>query len=124
MSLKYGLFLPQGFVHELAGFTDPVTASETLIHLAQTADRSGYDSVWLSDHLLTAPPSQEMVFESFAGDVRVPIVQSYQLYRALKDNGVPVKFIAYPVTGHSPEDPLRQTDIEKRYVEWFAKYRR
>ncbi len=65
MSLKYGLFLPQGFVHELAGFTNPVTASETLIHLAQTADRSGYDSVWLSDHLLTAPPSQEMVFESW-----------------------------------------------------------
>ncbi len=61
---------------------------------------------------------------SDAGDVRVPIVQSYQLYRALRDNGVPVKFIAYPVNGHNPEDPLRQLDIEKRYVEWFSKYLR
>ena len=59
---------------------------------------------------------------SDTGDVRVPVVQSYQLYRALRDNGVPVKFIAYPVGGHSPEDPLRQADIEKRYVEWFSRY--
>ena len=59
---------------------------------------------------------------SDTGDVRVPVVQSYQLYRALRDNGVPVRFIAYPVGGHSPEDPLRQTDIEKRYVEWFSLY--
>jgi F420-dependent oxidoreductase-like protein len=63
MSLKYGLFLPQGFVHELAGITDPVEAYETLTRLAQTADQSGYDSIWLSDHLLTAPPSQELIFE-------------------------------------------------------------
>jgi len=59
---------------------------------------------------------------SDTGDVRVPVVQSYQLYRALRDNGVPVRFIAYPVGGHSPEDPLRQTDIERRYVEWFSLY--
>ncbi|EFH80990.1 LLM class F420-dependent oxidoreductase [Ktedonobacter racemifer] len=63
MTLKYGLFLPQGFTHELAGFQDPVEAYETLTHLAQTADQSGYDSVWISDHFLTAPPSQNMVFE-------------------------------------------------------------
>jgi dipeptidyl aminopeptidase/acylaminoacyl peptidase len=59
---------------------------------------------------------------SDTGDVRVPVVQSYQLFRALRDNDVPTKFIAYPVSGHSPEDPLRQADIEKRYVEWFEKY--
>lgn len=63
MSLQYGLYLPQGFVHELAGMKNPVEAYETLIHLAQTADQSGYDTVWLSDHLMTAPPSQEMYFE-------------------------------------------------------------
>jgi F420-dependent oxidoreductase-like protein len=63
MSLKYSLLLPQGFVHELAGIKNPVEAYETLIRLAQTADQSGYDSVWLSDHFITAPPSQEMMFE-------------------------------------------------------------
>ena len=42
---------------------------------------------------------------SDTGDARVPISQSYQLYHALKDNGVPVKFIAYPVPGHFPTTP-------------------
>lgn len=56
------------------------------------------------------------------GDVRVPITQSYEMYRALRDNGVPTKFIAYPVGGHSPEDPVHAADVERRYVEWFSRY--
>jgi dipeptidyl aminopeptidase/acylaminoacyl peptidase len=59
---------------------------------------------------------------SDTGDVRVPITQSYQMYYALKDNNVPVKFIAFPVSGHSPEDPIHQTEIERQYVNWFAQY--
>jgi len=59
---------------------------------------------------------------SDTGDVRVPITESYQMYHALKDNGVTVKFIAYPVSGHSPEDPIHQADIYRRYVEWFSPY--
>jgi dipeptidyl aminopeptidase/acylaminoacyl peptidase len=53
------------------------------------------------------------------GDARVPITQSYQLYRALKDNDVPVKFVAYPVPGHSPGDPVRQKDLFRRWVAWL-----
>ncbi|HEV8658592.1 MAG TPA: S9 family peptidase [Thermoanaerobaculia bacterium] len=56
------------------------------------------------------------------GDVRVPVTQSFQMYHALRDNNVPVKFIAYPVSGHSPDDPIHQSDIDHRYVEWFSQY--
>jgi dipeptidyl aminopeptidase/acylaminoacyl peptidase len=56
------------------------------------------------------------------GDTRVPIAESYELFRALKDNGVTTQFFAYPVSGHSPSDPIRQRDIRKRWVEWLAKY--
>lgn len=59
---------------------------------------------------------------SDTGDVRVPISQSYQMYYALKDNNVPVKFIAFPVSGHSPDDPIHATEIERQYVNWFAQY--
>jgi len=59
---------------------------------------------------------------SDTGDYRVPITQSYQMFHALKDNGVPVKFIAYPVGGHSPDDPIHAGDIDRRYVEWFEGY--
>jgi dipeptidyl aminopeptidase/acylaminoacyl peptidase len=56
------------------------------------------------------------------GDARVTITQSYALYHALKDNGVPVKFFAYPVGGHFPGDPVRQMDVDRRWVEWMDRY--
>jgi len=56
------------------------------------------------------------------GDARVTITQGYSLYHALKDNGVPVKFIAYPVAGHFPGDPVRAMDVDRRWVEWMDQY--
>jgi dipeptidyl aminopeptidase/acylaminoacyl peptidase len=54
------------------------------------------------------------------GDFRVPITQSYELYHAIKDNGVPVRFVAYPVGGHFPNDPVRQMDVYRRWTEWLV----
>jgi dipeptidyl aminopeptidase/acylaminoacyl peptidase len=59
---------------------------------------------------------------SDTGDYRVPITQSYQLYHALRDNGVTTQFIAYPVSGHSPADPVHQRDINRRWIAWLTKY--
>jgi dipeptidyl aminopeptidase/acylaminoacyl peptidase len=56
------------------------------------------------------------------GDSRVPIADSYAFYHALKDNGVEVKFIAYPVSGHTPPDPVRLLDTYRRWAEWLDKY--
>lgn len=56
------------------------------------------------------------------GDYRVPITQSYRLYHALRDNGVKVKFFAYPVSGHSPTDPVHTRDVMRRYVEWLREH--
>jgi dipeptidyl aminopeptidase/acylaminoacyl peptidase len=53
------------------------------------------------------------------GDARVPITQSYRLYHALKDNNVPVKFIAYPVPGHFPSNPVPQKDLFRRWVAYL-----
>jgi dipeptidyl aminopeptidase/acylaminoacyl peptidase len=59
---------------------------------------------------------------SDTGDARVPISQSYQLYHILKDNGVPVKFVAYPVAGHFPDDPVRYQDVYRRWLDWLDQY--
>lgn len=59
---------------------------------------------------------------SMTGDVRVVITGSYKIYHALKDNGVPVQFIAFPGGGHSPGDPVRQLDRDRRWVEWLARW--
>lgn len=63
MSIKFGVFLPQGFVFELAGMQDPVETYEMLTRLAQTVDDHGYETLWVADHFMTAVPSQEMIFE-------------------------------------------------------------
>jgi dipeptidyl aminopeptidase/acylaminoacyl peptidase len=59
---------------------------------------------------------------SDTGDARVPITQSYLMYHALKDSGVEVQFFAYPVSGHSPGDPVRQPDVYRRWVDWMDRY--
>jgi dipeptidyl aminopeptidase/acylaminoacyl peptidase len=56
------------------------------------------------------------------GDERVPITNSYAMYHALKDNGVTVKFIAIPTTGHDPGDPVHQSDIIRVSLDWFDQY--
>ena len=59
---------------------------------------------------------------SDVGDWRVTTTQAYKLYHALKDNGVPVKFFAYPVAGHSPADPIRARDVWRRWTAWLNQY--
>ncbi len=55
-------------------------------------------------------------------DVRVPIVESYEMFHALRDNGVPVKFFAYPSTGHLPNGPVRLADVYEKWLSWFDRY--
>jgi dipeptidyl aminopeptidase/acylaminoacyl peptidase len=55
-------------------------------------------------------------------DYRVPPMQSFKLYHALVDNGVTVKFVGYPVNGHSPNDPVRQRDVQRRWTGWLSDY--
>jgi dipeptidyl aminopeptidase/acylaminoacyl peptidase len=56
------------------------------------------------------------------GDFRVPITQSYGLYRALVDNHVTTEFYAIPTGGHFPGDPVRQMDVYQRWVDWLQRY--
>jgi len=62
--MKFGVTLPQGWTMDLAHVKDPVEAYETMTRVAQTADETGFESVWLVDHFHTIPqPSQEVTFE-------------------------------------------------------------
>ena len=59
---------------------------------------------------------------SNTGDYRVTVTQSYKLYNVLRDNGVTTQFIAYPLPGHSPADPVHSRDVDRRWVEWLSRY--
>jgi dipeptidyl aminopeptidase/acylaminoacyl peptidase len=69
-------------------------------------------------HRATAPT----LILATTGDVRVPTSQSYKLYHALRDNGVPVKFVAWPVGGHYPADPVRAQDVARRWIGWLDQH--
>lgn len=56
------------------------------------------------------------------GDQRVPITESFILYHTLRDNGVKTKFIAYPVAGHHPSDPVHRRDIDRRTAAWLQEH--
>jgi len=57
-----------------------------------------------------------------AGDPNVPIVNSYEMFHALRDNGVTTEFYVYPANTHFPHDIVRTTDIYRRWVGWMVKY--
>ena len=59
---------------------------------------------------------------SKTGDTVVTVTGSYKLYHALKANGVPVRFIAYPGRGHFPGDPANMEDVYKRWLDWLSMY--
>ena len=59
---------------------------------------------------------------ALTGDYRVPITQAYSYYHALRDNGVTVQFVGYPLPGHSPTDPVHQRDVDRRWIEWVKKH--
>jgi dipeptidyl aminopeptidase/acylaminoacyl peptidase len=56
------------------------------------------------------------------GDFRVPITQSFGLYRALMDNHVTTEFYAIPAGGHFPNDPVRQMDVYQRWIDWLQRF--
>jgi dipeptidyl aminopeptidase/acylaminoacyl peptidase len=56
---------------------------------------------------------------SDAGDVRVPVTQSYKLYNALKERGQDVRMKIWPVPGHFPADPYRARDIDREWAAYF-----
>ncbi len=55
-------------------------------------------------------------------DARVPISQGWELYVALKEQGVPVEFVTYPRQAHSILEPKLLRDAMRRNVEWFLRW--
>jgi len=55
-------------------------------------------------------------------DWNVPIINSEQLYLALKRLGVPTELVVYPGQYHLIERPSYLKDLYGRYLDWFARY--
>jgi len=65
MTMKFGLFISQGWRLDLAGI-DPVAQWPTMKRLAQRADAGPWTSIWVYDHFHTTPaPTAEATHEAW-----------------------------------------------------------
>ncbi len=55
-------------------------------------------------------------------DDRVPVSQGYELYNALRAQGVPVRMIVLPRQPHGPTEPKMLLKVMQTNLEWFDKY--
>ncbi|MDH5758460.1 MAG: S9 family peptidase [Gemmatimonadota bacterium] len=55
-------------------------------------------------------------------DWNVPILNSEQLYQALRRRGVPTQLVVYPGQSHGIAVPSYQKDRYERYLEWYARW--
>lgn len=60
MTLKFGVFVPQTEMTGLATVEDPREQCEAMFRAAREAERIGFDSIWVADHL---QPSGATYFE-------------------------------------------------------------
>ncbi|MFN2450099.1 MAG: prolyl oligopeptidase family serine peptidase [Candidatus Baltobacteraceae bacterium] len=61
---------------------------------------------------------------SGTADQTVPVAESYALYHALHDRGVPVSFIAFPGMHHGPSKPSHIETYDRVTLEWVDRYSR
>ncbi len=95
--------------------------------------RGGNNSPWLNAEVMDRERAQSpmtyagkikapTLILANTGDYRVPITQSYKLFHALRDAGVTSRFVAYPIFGHNATDPVRQRDVQERWIGWLERY--
>jgi F420-dependent oxidoreductase-like protein len=64
--VKFGSFLPQGWLREFADWEKTGSEFDVIKRVAVECERLQYDSVWLYDHFITYPEvTQEPCFESW-----------------------------------------------------------
>jgi dipeptidyl aminopeptidase/acylaminoacyl peptidase len=55
-------------------------------------------------------------------DAECPAPQSFEMWHALRAQGVPTSLVVYPNEGHHFVDPAHQRDVLQRALAWFGKY--
>jgi len=67
MSVRFGVFVPQGWRMDLTEIADPIEQYEAMTNVAKAADRlEAFDSIWVYDHFHTVPrPTLNTTFEAW-----------------------------------------------------------
>lgn len=60
---SFGVFLPQGWRREFTSSENSHKAYLTLKEFASQCEKSGFNKIWLYDHFITYPPTNQICFE-------------------------------------------------------------
>lgn len=64
MSIRFGIFAPQGWRRDLNQIADPYEQFEAMTNVGRVADAGSWDSIWVYDHFHTTPHGElETTFE-------------------------------------------------------------
>ena len=55
-------------------------------------------------------------------DWNVPLINSEQMYQALKSLRRETQLVVYPGASHSLDRPSHRRDVLERYLGWYGKY--
>jgi dipeptidyl aminopeptidase/acylaminoacyl peptidase len=55
-------------------------------------------------------------------DSRVPVANAWELYRGLRDQGVPARLVLYKGAGHTVESPRTQRAMQEDNLRWFRRW--
>ncbi len=83
---------------------------------AATLYRSGSPITYV--HQIVTPT----LIISGTADETVPATESYELFHALHDQGVPVRFVAIPTAHHFPNDPVRTAGYYRVTLDWVNEH--
>ena len=84
----------------------------------RNVDRWVKMSPWFSVEKITTPT----LLMGGADDMNVPLLNSEQLYQALRRLGVPTELVIYPGQNHGIRKPSYVRDRLQRYVAWYDRY--
>jgi dipeptidyl aminopeptidase/acylaminoacyl peptidase len=116
----------------LVGTTNQISKSGTtdapfenaLVHMKQWLYDDDYSLAWDRSPLRYARNARTPLLIAHGDrDKRVPVGQSYELYRALRHFGhAPCELVVYPGEGHGNRRPENQADFLQRGLAWMRKY--
>jgi dipeptidyl aminopeptidase/acylaminoacyl peptidase len=106
------------------GTADDPSADKALFHGSPFVGNNAAEYRRASSITYAKDVTTPVLIVSDVGDNRDPFATSSMYYRALRDNGKDATFLAYPVEGHFPGDPVRQLDLYGRWIDWFASHLR
>ena len=90
----------------------PITPTKTASHAAFVAGERG------AKNRIKTPT----LFLCGGNDFNVPLLNSEQMYQALRSLNVPTELIIYPGQFHSLKKPSYFIDRYKRCLDWYAKW--